>query len=340
MKLEYYKSLSEVKEVFDVEYIDNSYNFNCLIEQLQKEENSLYRGVSSPRFKMYSSAQRFYLDNKESLFDDMSYPNFLKKLYEISKELRDGELLSLYDKVKNDNYVQYVNTDMNVKTKREPLDYNPIWAFHTLQHLTECSPFLDFSKDFYVALYFAAQKISPVWCDNFSKSEIDNYIEIISIANETALEELEYEESKQKKYSSLITEIMANCNNVKEAKKAIATFDISQCKNNVIRYICFKGNSNVLIGKGVDYKFSFENANCEAQFGRLYLTSIEENKTFEQVWNDVFKKSPKLKAYLIHKSLATDIFQSLTNHLLGKMLVPIQKDYKDEIKELIIKNNK
>lgn len=330
MKLEYYNSLSEVEGSFDVEYIDNSYSFNCLIEQLQKEENSLYRGVSSPRYKMYSSAQRFYLADKESM--PMSYSDFLKKLYEISKELGNGELLSLYDKVRNDNYVQYVNVNTDkIEKEKAPLDYNPIWAFYTLQHITECSPFLDFSKNFFIALYFASQKISPIWCDNFSKS-IDSYIEIISLNEKTEL----FNEPKLgvgNKYVSLTDEIFGDGNHsIDGYQNALFNYD-----GKSIKYISYGGNSSVLEGKGYEYKFSLANENCIVQSGRSFLTSIEENKTFEQVWNDVFQKSPKLKAYLIRKSLATDIFQNLTIHLLGKVLVPIQKDYKDEIKRRMAK---
>lgn len=323
MELEYYKSLSEVKEAFDVEYINNSYEFNCLIGRLQKEENSLYRGVSSPRYKMYSSAQRFYLDNKESLFDDMSYSNFLKKLYEFSKQLGGGELLSLYDKVQKDNYVLK-------EEQKSTIPYNPIWVFHTLQHLSECSPFLDFSKDFFIALYFAAQKISPVWCDNISKSEIDNYIEIIS-----------FDEKKVfPADKASIIDKMLNENDPDKVVENIIKFDLSDYQNGELEYVCYEGSIIVVKNDFLNVHYSFTNENCMAQSGRLFLTSNNEDKTFEQMWDDIFHNSQKLKAYLIHKSLATDIYQSLTAHLLGKMLVPIQKDYNDEIKELIIKNNK
>lgn len=329
MGIEYYNSLSEVENVFDVEYINNPYDFYRLIGQTQKDGISLYRGVSSPTFKMYSSAQRFYLKNSERLPDGMSYPDFLKKLYEVSKKVDNKYLLDSYEKLHHDNYIRYVNTNKNWKSEKVYLDYNPIWAFHTLQHLTECSPFLDFSTNFSIALYFASQKLLPKSsCP--TKSQINNYIEIVSFEESQDLITKKSDLEEYNLYSSLTEEVF--CEN--RIEETVCLSCITKYDKKAIKYICYGGKSNT-IGKDIDYHFSFVNENCVAQSGRLFLTSNDVNKTFEMIWNETFNDSPKLKAYLIHKSLITEIFQYLTIQLLCKVIVPIQKNYKEEIIELI-----
>ena len=178
--LEQYNCLEEIEKNFNVEYIQNANDFYKYVNFLNEKKNShyksLYRGVCSPKFKMFSSAQRFYHDNE---FDELTYPMFLKKLYEVSPEIDNGSLLKMYNESKNSNYSRYVDTDNCVLQDPTFIEYNPIWVFHTLQHLTSCSPFIDFSVDFSIALYFASLQLFT--CENcISKTEIDNYIVIIS----------------------------------------------------------------------------------------------------------------------------------------------------------------
>ena len=322
-----YNSLEELKEYFDVEYINTVCDFYALLKQVQKDKNVLYRGVCSPRYKMYSSAQRFYHENKDTF--DFEYTKFISKLYEVSQSIDNGYLRKLYDDLQKDNYIQYVDTDKDRKSKRTYLAYNPIFAFHTLQHLTQCSPFLDFSTHFYIALYFAAQDISPFWSNIVP--DIDNYIEIISLKESDGL----YNDMglSGNLYRSLTEEICGEKSNVKGCLSIITKYD-----GKAIKYICYGGEAKTLEGRGCDYNFSLINENCIAQSGRLYLTSCKVDTPFEVLWNDIFNDTQKLKVYLIHKSLIDEIYKYLTIRILGKVVVPIQKDYKDEIIELIKKN--
>ena len=77
-----YNSLEELKEYFDVEYINTVCDFYALLKQVQKDKNVLYRGVCSPRYKMYSSAQRFYHENKDT-FDKSKSVIFLYRFFSI-----------------------------------------------------------------------------------------------------------------------------------------------------------------------------------------------------------------------------------------------------------------
>ena len=324
--LKTYNSLRELKEYFDVEYINTVCDFYALLKQVQEKKNTLYRGVCSPRYKMYSSSQRFYCDNKNAF--NFEYTGFISKLYDVSPSIDNGYLLKLYSDLQKDNYIQYVNTDKGWKSERIYLPYNPIWAFYTLQHFTQCSPFLDFSEHFYIALYFATQEMSTLWCDNFSKEEIDNYIEIISI-NDSLVSNTHNFLTMKEKYKSLTDDYFNDKNPIEN----IYHSPYYNYTDNDIKYVNYSGSCKI-IGSGWEYRFSFKNENCIAQSGRLFLTSGQYDKPFEILWNENIN-SQKLKLHLIHKSLIDEIFNYLNIHLLGKVVVPIQKDYKNEIIELV-----
>ena len=329
MELNQYQSLSELETNFNVEYINNCYDFCRLIHQIPQEKDTIYRGVSSARYKMYCSAQRFYHDYKINE-DGLDYSSFIKRLYEISPIIDNGHLLNLYEDVQHDNWIQYVNADKEFKSEKLLFDYNPIWVFHTLQHLTECSPFLDFSDDFFVALYFASQGILPL--TNKIDQKIDNYIEIISIdENKIYNTNDNHSVNNEVKYNSLVKETL------NDPVKMDFQSPIFMYDDKSIKYICFSGFNKLLGGRDFEYNFSFVNDNCLAQSSRLYLTSSQFDKPFEDLWNSIFNYSHKLKVYLIHKTLVDEIFRYLTTRFLGKIIVPIQKNYKPEILQLIKK---
>lgn len=346
MDLPQYKTLSEVEANFKVEYINNCYDFYCLIQQVQHETETIYRGVSSARYKMYSSAQRCFNDCKKAegpnnLPIELEYSELLELLYKVSPELGNGYLNEIYARVKDNNYVQYVQRDGDGNIIKSDamltLNYNPIWVYHTLQHITECSPFLDFSKNFAVALFFASQKLLSC-CNIIAKNEIDNYIEIVAIKEDTRLKGLKNDLSSTNKYQSLFEEVFNGCEDSTEAGKRITSFKLPNYNNKSmksIKYICFSSDGQTKCGRGIDWHFNFANANCVAQDGRLVMTSAEPNQPFEDYWNAIIGESSRLQAYLIHKSLVNEICRYLTGTLLGKAIVPIKQDYKQDIIRLI-----
>ena len=326
-KLGAYNSLEELKEYFDVEYIDTVSDFNELIDHVSKKEYAFYRGVKSATYKMYSSAQRFYIEKHNELPNEMTYSLFLKKLFEISKQLGDCYFTKLYDTMKQENYCQIDIANTKQHTNKEVFDYYQIWAYYNLQHITECSPFLDFSSNFAVALYFASLEIISR-SNQISKNKIHNYIEIIAI-NDKSLD--------KKKYVSLMEELLSS-NNTQEVLQFIYEFDISNYQGN-INFIHYRGYSIPLIRSGIECHFSFANANVVKQDGCMMITSIDPQTPFEKHWNTTFGNSQKLKVFLIHKSLLNEICRHLASNLLGSVLVPEQKDFKDEILQLLTKNN-
>ena len=324
--LKSYDSLKELEDYFDVEYINNVNDFNELVNHVSKEEYTLYRGVKSATYKMFSSAQRFYIGRHKELPNEMTYSSFLNKLFEISKQLGECYFTKSYNTMKQDNYCQIDIANTRQSIDKQLFDYYPIWAYYNLQHITECSPFLDFSSNFVVALYFASKEIisrsNPI-----SKSEIHNYIEIIAI-NDKSLD--------KKKYVSLMEELLSS-NNTQEVLQFINEFDISNYQGN-INYISYRAYSIPLLQSGIECHFSSANANVVIQDGCLMITSIDPQTPFEEHWNTTFGNSQKLKVFLIHKSLLNEICRHLASNLLGSVLVPEQKDFKDEILQLLTKN--
>lgn len=319
--MEEYKSLGELEDLLDVEYINNSDDLYRLIQHVHQNDETIYRGVITPKYKMFCSAQRFYYDKLFQI--GLDYSSFVKRLYDLSNKIDNGYLCKLYSDVQKENYITY----SDIYPEKVLIDYNPIWVYHTLQHITECSPFLDFSKDFYIALYFAAQGMSPLWSSSTSESELNNYIEIISIDEKRC-----FPDDK----GSIINK-MLNDNDPQKVKEKIESFDFTKYQSGEIEYICYGGNISIIKNKIFTLHYSFSNDNCIAQSGRLFLTSDQYDKPFEELWNESSNVSSKLKIYLIHKSLIDEIYKYLTIHLLGKVVVPIQRNYKEEILYLIKK---
>ena len=318
--MEVYSSLEELNTIFDVECIDTVSEFNELIDHVSKKEYAFYRGVKSATYKMYSSAQRFYIEKHNELPNEMTY-------YLLLKKLGDCYFTKLYDTMKQENYCQIDIANTKQHTNKEVFDYYQIWAYYNLQHITECSPFLDFSSNFAVALYFASLEIISR-SNQISKNKIHNYIEIIAI-NDKSLD--------KKKYVSLMEELLSS-NNTQEVLQFIYEFDISNYQGN-INFIHYRGYSIPLIRSGIECHFSFANANVVKQDGCMMMTSIDPQTPFEKHWNTTFGNSQKLKVFLIHKSLLNEICRHLASNLLGSVIVPEQKDFKDEILQLLTKNN-
>lgn len=131
------------KEFQDKEaiYFDNRKieTFSTLQGAFKELKNSgctyIYRGISDASYKMYSSAQRYWICNQgEDLygypFDN--YPSYLYSLLHKSKPLKAVQ--------------EYL--------KKEHVHYNEMWLLSLMQHYGAPSVMLDFSHDLYSALFF------------------------------------------------------------------------------------------------------------------------------------------------------------------------------------------
>jgi len=161
MTLEEYNSIEEKEKFFINGGIKVNYNIEKIFEEIRKyyEEGDSYifRGCSEAKYKMYSSAQRLYLNQelykqvpKEEIPEH--YRDFISNLIEVCKNWNNGVVKRLL-----------IGSGIDENNALAYLSY--------MQHFGVPTPLLDFSFNPYVALFFAIDDLNY----KPSNKEIDNY---------------------------------------------------------------------------------------------------------------------------------------------------------------------
>ena len=153
MKLETYKTLKEKQQIFG----SKRYSKIDTVAQFKKwydnftTENKFFRGVNEAKFKIYTSAQRYYITHD------------LKKSGKKVEDVIEEEL----------KQIKKVNGNL-LKKYYELLDVqeNDLLYLSFLQHYSGISPLLDFTANINKALYFMQDKLS---FENKGGEDIDNY---------------------------------------------------------------------------------------------------------------------------------------------------------------------
>jgi hypothetical protein len=159
-----YLDFKQKEEHFDLTIIENITEFNELAK-LYKAKLGIFRGVNSSSYKILTSLQRAIIkDNlKESFID-----NYIN-------EFKNETILK--------NYFNTVNVNLSRFS---------IYSF--LQHYGQPTPFLDFTKNFEIALYFAIEKFDQ---SQYTESKsINDYFSIFFI-EQNDLEILSIKESME-----------------------------------------------------------------------------------------------------------------------------------------------
>ncbi|RZK04109.1 MAG: FRG domain-containing protein, partial [Flavobacterium sp.] len=162
-KLNEYKKISDKKQYFqngDIKVVINIDRIFDELDKLHKNGDFIFRGCSEAKYKLYNSAQRFYINNelyrqvkKEEV--TVHYDFFVESLIEECKSWNNSTVKSLLkaSSINEENSLAY-------------LSY--------MQHFGVPTPFLDFTFNPYLALFFAIENVSYVASD----TEIDNYFSI------------------------------------------------------------------------------------------------------------------------------------------------------------------
>lgn len=145
--LDTYSSFEDKSEHFNITRIETIDDFTELLNA-HKNQLGIYRGVSSSTYKMFTSLQRTIQYNQDNFIDE------LIKLFKSNLILKN-----------------YFNS---LKIK---LSYLSIYSF--LQHYGVPTPFLDFTKSFKIALFFAINKFDL--SSHIDKGLIDDYFSIFFI---------------------------------------------------------------------------------------------------------------------------------------------------------------
>lgn len=161
MRLQEYESAEDKKKFFaNYRMVNTPEQFGALYEESEKNESNtkeryVFRGVSDARYKLFTSAQRFYIErglNHTGLqYDDL--------ICDLIKEMQSKDNL----------FRCYMN--------RLGVVMNDWLVLSYLQHHESISPLIDFSKKFKTALYFAYYDSRLRQRDN---SELSNYVSLYS----------------------------------------------------------------------------------------------------------------------------------------------------------------
>ena len=175
-KLDYYESLPQKRKSFsgsrDVAnffQIDRAYQFKTWYEKTTRliEANRLgnfFRGAGEARFKLYNSAQRFWMQNN------------LKELEALSQPLSYVDMIqNMVNKAKKEELFKQVFEYYGLKDKQTDF---PILSI--LQHYGAPTPLMDWTYNLDVALFFAVDQAR-----HFEREgDIGNYISVYRIVKE------------------------------------------------------------------------------------------------------------------------------------------------------------
>lgn len=156
MNLSYYHDVVEKNQNYSTStYIKTEKDFDAFIKSFESDKDKfLYRGMNNASFKMYSSSQRYWL-SKYLSSDSDKYFDFIIHLID-----------NTYDK-----------PDVKKYMKSENVQYNEFFILALMQHFGLPSPLIDFSLEFWKAMFFATDNALTNWIDDGSDS-LCNYISV------------------------------------------------------------------------------------------------------------------------------------------------------------------
>lgn len=160
MEIKTYSSLDEKKIFFqplkeggkDYWTIDTKSELDDFVKLLSKQKDNIYRGMKEAKYNMFTSLQRAYFTGEISSTTPSS--NFVKNEIEQVKQCHNGFLPQYYQSM--------------------GIEETDFVYLSFLQHHRAPTPFLDFSRNYRKALYFATENT----CYPASNNEIDNYVSL------------------------------------------------------------------------------------------------------------------------------------------------------------------
>lgn len=334
-----YKSFLQKSIFFDQTVIKTEEEFTKAYEELiNSQERFLFRGMNEAKYRILSSIQRFWLDNK-CHEKDIDFVSYLKDLIEIFRKGNNSQMTNYFKK-------------MGI-----PIE-NDLAVLSYLQHYGDESktPLIDWTYNLNNALYFAASCVS----DSTSTIEIEDYFSIYFIEEqhlvETSLSKLvsqtidkNYKEAFEKlqedmksdnypdKLSNLLTDgAQKEFIMLYKGRELVSRIsNIEQLKNFPILYL-----SDEEIDPRLRYRIT-NNMNIINQEG-VFMWNSSPSKPLEQVGKEEYLKEKEGEYYFsqclnIHKSLKEYILEKLNSIGVNKKFIYPDND---DISNRIFNKNK
>ena len=291
MKLQEYNSLEEKSKFFkENNTIDTLPKLKECLDNLHNNNQLLFRGVNNARYKLFCSMQRKWLSDDIQLNFKLSYSDYINTLLQNHKQI--------IERFGIENFPIWQN------------DWNSL-AF--LQHYGAPTPFIDFTTDVDVALFFGIHNLSLNSEDN-----VDGYFSIYWLCPE---------DNDIFKMSTLLARVKDDV----EPKLKNKQLPSSNKVGNYISYIAIINHlaNNILWIDSktippimdeenyLDFNLLTKNPNMIAQKGELFAIKIGDKPLEEILANKLccanIRKSlvPYIQRYLIDKDITSNsIFPS------------------------------
>ncbi len=279
-KIKFYQTLDEKQNFFnnDLQYnevrfyrIDQAFEFNDWYNEItvgldkakvQSNYSTFFRGVNEAKYKLYNSAQRFWIQNNLMQLESLSQPiSYLQMIQNMVNKAKEVKLLQ--------QVFQYYNITP------EQMDF-PLLSI--LQHYKAPTPLMDWTYDLNIALFFAIMDIKKSDQENV----IDDYISVYkldkNIHSSFLKNNLNYLSANIFPSVSWLGEILQR----EQSVIYISDFEIAEFENTEIgkiKPITTYYNLNILAQKGVFVFNPSEQIPLE-EFASLDSSSDEDSRIF------------------------------------------------------------
>jgi hypothetical protein len=308
-KLFEYKSHDEKKENFTIKFINSKEELDTLINSFSSPSKSIWRGINESKFKHYTSLQRFWIENDFS--DDIE--EVLKYIDFIEKDCKEwnGKLLENYFK----NYNSEKTTLFSILS--------------ILRHYGAPTPFLDWTRNPEVALFFSANDSR----NDISNSKIDNYFCLYELKENHQINQFNYKKIAGN-YWKLEEKSILELNKISPEKNPDYIFDFTNAylNDNFILKDRLKNNLKYFsIEDSHDDNLKFfinNNYNITNQSG-LFILNFHPKVPLENAINmhinlesiHGIEHLKKCKSRNIDNFYCYEIHKSLKEYLLSKLSV-------------------
>ena len=309
MKLPEYISLVEKSYFFKHKVINSMEDFqNFWNDEKSNSENVIYRGVHEAKYKLFTSAQREWITKEYKIYG-LSFNNYVQS---IINNLGKNKKLSTYYQ------------SLGIKE-------NDLLYLSLLQHYGAPTPFLDFTYDKKVALYFALEKMQQTP----SSIDVDNYFSIYIIDKtqcgnqlgdliEILKKGLEKGEEMIEDYRKKYPEAIIDSTSIRNLDAYVAYMKSNNTEQLASAVCALLDNPQYINGqlkmKETDEILRISNLNLIAQNG-CFIMYTKDELPLERYFHANIALPP-ITCFDIHKSLAEQIKESYINDLNSDYIYP------------------